>query len=266
MPDEDKKIEGEGGKQEPQAPVLDAFGNSDAPIEAPKKEDKKEEGKKFDAIPDDHPAIAALKQQIEDVKKEYGGNLSGQREVIKNLEAKLATIGKGVAGAGEGGEEDPDMPYKKDEIKFSKDLTKDEREEMTDTEIKQMDEIAKMKENQNKMYLRSKETVAKVEGAKVNDLNSLVQSTARELAGGDIDVANQIIEQAKMFVLEGLDVEKVKERVAAAAKLTPNYKPPKEQTTRHGAPVKKNSVADDPFGVDKIIAEATKPNNGTYSL
>lgn len=255
---EDKKTD--GGKDEP---VVDAFGNSDKPAEYKPKEEEKKEEKKFEAIPDDHPTIVSLKGEIQKVKDEYGGNLSGQREVIKGLEAKIEALGKGKATE-EGGEED--VIYKKEEIKWSKDLTKEEKDDMTDTEIKQMDEIARMKEAQNKLYSAQVKASKGAETAKVTDLNSLVQATAKELAGGNVELANQIIENSKQFSFEGLSEAAVKERVANAAKLLPDYKPAKEQPSKNGAPVKKASADTDPFGVDKIVEEATKKTAGSYAL
>lgn len=255
---EDKKVEGEAEVK----PTIDAFGNSDAPIEV-KVESKKEE-KKFDTIPEDHPTIVSLKSEIAKVKEEYGGNLSGQREVIKGLEAKIEALGKGKGA--DGGEAEEDVIYKKDEIKWSKDLTKEERDDMTDTEIKQMDEIARMKEAQNKLYSAQVKASKGSETTKVTDLNNLVQGTAKELAGGNVELANEIIESSKQFSYEGLTETQVKERVMNAAKLLPSYKPPKEQVNRNGAPVKKAGEGSDPFGVDKIVEEATKGSNGAYAL
>lgn len=265
-----------------QEPKADAFGMSE-PAEPQAKseggEDKGDKGgdkggdKKFDPIPEDHPTIVGLKNQIEEIKKSYGGNLSSQRDIIKTLEGKIdaLTSGKGGAGAGDkGGEEATDVLFK--DIKWSKDLTKEEREEMTETEIKQMDAIASMQEAQNKMYAQLQAKGKTEETAKVENLNASVQSIAKELSKGEdgkenIDLANQIIEAAKMFNLEGLTEAQLKERVAMAAKHVPDYKPPKEQTNKGGGkPVKQTKDADDPFGVDQIVEDVRKGSDGNYSL
>lgn len=241
---------------------VDAFGQGEAPV--PKVEEKKEE--KNDALPENHPTVVALKKQIEDVKKEYGGNLSGQRSKIEKLESEIAELRK---GNNKDEKKDEDVLYK--DIKWSKDLSKEDLESMTDTEIKQMDEIAEMKTNQNRMYQEGKGKQKQEETSKVENLQALVKNTAKELATGedgtvDIELANQIIESTKQFVLEGLDEATVKERVLKAHTLLPNYTPPKEQTKKDGKPVKVETKKDDPFGVDAIIAEATKESSGNYSL
>lgn len=269
----------EGADNSKDTSATDAFGQPTAPETKPEgegegekgkgEEGKKEEKKDYPAIPDDHPTIVALKGEIEKVKSEYGGNLSGQREVIKTLEAKVEALTKGGKPAGDEGEED--VLFKKEDIKWSKDLTKEEREEMTETEIKQMDEIATLKEAQNKIYAEGKKKEKQSETEKVNDLQSLVKNTAKELAKKedgtvDTDLANQIIESTKQFNLEGLDEATVKARVETARKLLPDYKPPAEQIKKNGKPVDGGKPSDDPFGVDKIVEEATKGSDGAYAL
>lgn len=248
------------GEVEVKVAEVDAFGNPSIPPEPIVEKEVEKEVKKGE-IDENHPLIVGLKQQIEDVKKEYGGNLSGQRDVIKNLENKIKEL--------EGGKKQDEIEVLYKDIKRSKDLSAEEREEMTDTEIKQMDQIADMQEAQNKMYVDMQKKNKAEEGketGKVEDLNTLVRETAMELAGDDVAVANQIIEATKQFVLTDLPADKVKERVANATKLVPNYKAPKEQKKVNGKPVKGTGTSDDPFGVNKIIEEATKGSGGTYSL
>lgn len=279
MPDVNKApAEGEVKDNSQDTPAMDAFGQPTAPETKPTGEGEGEKGegekgkekKEFASIPDDHPTIVALKDEIKKVKDEYGGNLSGQREVIKGLQDKIdaLTKGKGGEGAGDGEE---DVLFKKEDIKWSKDLTKEEREEMTETEIKQMDEIATLKEAQNKIYAEGKKKERDGVKEKVEDLNSLVKNTAKELAKKedgtvDTDLANQIIESTKQFNLEGLDEATVKARVETARKLLPDYQPPKEQITKKGKPVDGGKPTDDPFGVDAIVEEASKGSDGKYSL
>lgn len=264
--------------EEPKAPVIDAFGQAEL-AEPPKKEETEDKEKKedkktkeFAAIPEDHPTVVALKAEIEKVKNEYGTNLSGQRTVIATLEGKIDALLKGGAHKEENGE--VDVLFK--DIKHSKDLTKEQRDEMTDTEIRQMDEIADMKEAQNKMYAEQQKALkagTKVqETTKVENLNSLVQTFAKDLAKNEdgtenTQLANEIIESTKQFNLEGLDAETVKQRVISAHKLLPSYTPPKEQPKKNGKPVTNTKSTDeDPFGVNKIVEEAGKGGDGTYAL
>lgn len=267
-----------GGDNTPETQP-DVFGEGATPEMKPAGgEGGGEEGKdkkKFDAIPDDHPTIVALNKQIEDIKKEYGGNLSGQRTVIDKLEREIETLKKG-------GEKKPDyseeVPWKN--IKWSKDLTKEQRDDMTDTEIAQMDEIAEMKQKQNEDFIKQKEKevaeAGKQEDAgkekkEVDDLNSLVQATAKELSKGEdgkenTSIANQIIESVKQFNLKGLTEEQIKERVVNAAKLVPDYKPPKEQPNKRGNAKDGAGGGDDVWGVDQIVEDVSKGNNGAYNL
>lgn len=236
---------------------------------------KEGEKKTFDAIPEDHPTIVALKQQIEDTKSEYGNNLAGQREVIKGLEKKIETL---TQGKEEEAAAEEDVLFK--DIKRSSDLTKEEREGMTDLEIRQMDELADIKDAQNKMYAESRkkerdEERKSKEGddQKVEDLNNTVKSIAKELAkeaseGKDNDaLANEIIESAKQFNLQGLDEKTLRERITQAHKLLPSYTPPKEKpiTPTGGSPAG-GTDDKDPHGVDAIVEEATKGQDGTYDL
>lgn len=265
------KKEGEaGGAPATEEVKVDAFGGEGdhpaPPTENEGGEGKKDE-KKFDTIPDDHPTIVALKKQIDDVKAEYGGNLSGQRDVIDKLEKKIDALSKGTAAEGE----DANVLFKKEDIKWSKDLTKEQRDEMTETEIKQMDEIAGMKESQNKIFAQLNKD-GKTETA-VADIQGWVKDSARELSRGEdgklnTELANQIIESVKQFALEGLTEDQVKERVANAAKLVPDYKAPKEQGGKKGKTVAAGGAADDPFGVDAVVANVQKGKNnkGSYQL
>lgn len=267
-----KKEEGAEGGDNTEQPTVDAFGMEDNP-KLPAKEEKKEEDNKGGGKEEEEkkgekdPQVEALEKQIEDVKKEYGGNLSGQRKVIEALQAEIKELKEGKGKDGKN--DDPDLPFP--EIKWSKDLTREEREEMTDKEIEQMDTIAKMQENQNKLYLEQKNGQKAQETKAVEDRQSLVKSTALELAKeasgkDDPELANQIIESVKQFNLEGLDEATIKERVATAHTLLPDYTPPKEQKKVDGKAVKTTKNDDDPFGVDAIVEGATKAQSGSYEL
>ena len=172
---------------------------------------------------------------------------------IKALESQ-AKEGKG--GGGEGGDE----LFK--EIKTSKDLTAEQKEEMTDTEIKQMDEIAALKSGMNNLATLIKKGQTK-EGGEI-DTQGIVKDTARDLAAGNKELANQIIESVKQFVLDGLDEEQIIARVGKAATLVSGYKPPKEQAGGGKGKPAGGTGDSDPYGVDKIVEEvhAQKENKG----
>lgn len=232
----------------------------------------KEEVKKDTlVIPEDHPTIVALKAQIESVKSEYGSNLSGQRDVIKKLEAKIADFEK-TGGKGEEAELDKNLPFKPEEIVFSKDLPKDKLDDMTDNEIKLHDELMKnrqiMNEDRRERNKQALDATRSSEDAqKVTDLNGSVRTIALELAGNDTAIANAIIESTKQFNLTGLTQDELKARVTTAHTLIPNYKPKNEPITKRGAPVTTQGDGKDPFGTDKIIEEVAGKRNGkTFNL
>lgn len=258
-------IQGDGG--DVQAPSPDMFGELPKTEETPAPETKPEEKKDFTEIPQDHPTIVALNKQIDEIKREYGGNLAGQREVIKRLENQIREFSEGGA---EKKEETPDLPFP--EIKWSKDLTDEERGEMTDTEIKQMDEIAKLQQMKNDEAILDSKKAKEAETQKVESLESSVKSIAMEIARGEsdgkdnVELANQIIESAKLFNLQGLDMDTLKARIASARALLPDYTPPKEQEKPNGAPVKTGVNPSDPHGVEKFVEQARTDNDGSYDL
>lgn len=272
------------GKQDNNVTV-DAFGSPIAPETPPAKEgeeggegDKGDKGgkndKKFDAIPDDHPTIVALKQQIEDVKKEYGGNLSGQRDKISKLEKQISDLTSGKGGKPAEGDTSH-LPFDPKEIVFSKDLPKATLDDMTENEIKLHDQLMKTHEQMNKdaqarfeEKQRAESDKQSAEDRKVEDLNTSVRSIASELAGGDTEVANQIIEKSKKFNLQGLNEKELKETIEEAYKLLPTYKPPKENTHKKGGVIKTGGEDNsDPFGTNKIVEEvASKRNGKTFDL
>lgn len=157
-------------------------------------------------------------------------------------------------------------------VKTSKDLTQAERDDMTETEIRQMDEIAALKNGMNQLFKaisdgKSTETKPDAneddddEGAGGGDKDEAVKSArtiALELAGNDETVANEIIEQVNKFNIVGLKPEDLRKRVEDANKLRPTYTPPKEPVKKPGAPVKGGGSANDPFGVDQIINDVQK--------
>lgn len=285
------KIEGEGSGGEGEAPKIDMFGEAESvegaeagteEKEIPKnetaeqktaREAKEKEGKEGEGADiEKHPVVVALKKQVED----FGKNTSGQGKLIKKLMKQIETLtgGKGgEAGAEEG------VLFK--EIKKSKDLTQAERDEMTEAEIKQFDEIATLKEGMNNLAKLVKPKDKEEEGEddddedgvgdadKVEDLGKEARSVARELADNDTDMANAILAEFNQFAgNDKLTKTELKERMLKAGKLVPDFKAPKEQPTKKGKTVGAGGKgADkDPFGVDKIVEDATKPNNGNYKL
>lgn len=195
-----------------------------------------------------------------ETQKSKDENIRAMKDSIKRLENQV--LGKrGEKGKDEGGEK-PLFA----EIRTSKDLTADERDEMTDTEIKQMDMIASLQQGMNELAGKiEKGAEGKKEDGTVVDIQGTVKETAKELANGDKDLANQIIESVKKFNLTDLSEEEIASRVAEAATLIPTYKKPKEQAGgKKGAPAGGGANNTDPYGVDKIVEEvsAKKENNG----
>jgi hypothetical protein len=221
---------------------------------------------------ENHPTVVALKQQIEDVKKSMGGNLSAQREIIDGLNKKIKDAEKGE-GVDEGAHVfDPKT------IKRVKDLSKEEQEGMTETEKRLFDENADMKERVNATFAaankKESESKEQSEAAKKTEergvhVGKTVQAAAKALAGDDKDMANIIIEtfNSLKFNTEGLSDEEIAARVATAAGTIKEFKPPKEQPSGgRGKAVEGTGGKSDPYGVDKIIDEASKGTGGGFAL
>ncbi len=292
MPEPVKPAAGEPVVEQPKAPELDPFGSPIKPPEPPKPAPTPEEQKKADdaaaaakaADIEQNPLVVELRKQLKDTKEGLGNNLAGQGKKIKSLEKQLDQALKG--GKIKPADGKPvELPYKT--IVHSKDLTQAQRDEMTDTEIKQMDAIADLQQKENERFTKEAERAAageedkgKKDGEededeedeeegdddKIKDVKKTVKTIALELAGNDVDIANQIIESAKQFNLTGLTMEQLKERIASAHKLIPDYKPPQEQKKINGKTVKPATDKDDPFGNQKIIDEATSAPKGGYPL
>jgi hypothetical protein len=247
---------------EPVEIVKDAFGEVvPAPEGAPEGDDNKDDGDKADEGKDDKKTdpvatIAELSKKIGELEALHGTkdtNIEAMRKKIQSLEKNGVKSEKGD----EGDKAETMFP----QVVFSKDLPKDQLEEMTDTEIKLFDETATLKQGMNKMF----EAIKSGKDTTQVDMNTTARAEALRLASNDIKVANQIIEQFNEFNNTGLGEEQIIERVAKASKLIPDYKPPKEQERKDGGAVKKNKGSD-PYGVDAIITESRKGANGKYSL
>lgn len=188
-------------------------------------------------------------------------------ENIRAMAEKIKQLEKGTKNNEGGEKQDGDVPFK--EIKTSKDLTDEEKDEMTDAEIKALDESALLKETINKMS-RDLAEAKKGGASEAVDVNKTVKESALELASDDVDVANKIIEafNGMKFNTEGLTAEEIAERVGVVAGTVKGYTPPKEDKTTIGkGKVVKKGTGTDPHGVDKIVEEvAEKKTGGTYSL
>lgn len=280
------KVKGtDGGEQKKEEPKLDKDGKQIVDDKGGKKDDDK--GGKGNEDISTHPTVVALNKELADLKKNLGGNLGAQGKIIKTLTAKLEALTKGGAGA-----EAASADLYKD-IKRSKDLTKAERDEMTENEIKQFDEIADLKDGLNKIAKMVGEKTApekKEDGAgedgegdenkedgvegveKVDDLGKETRAIAMEMAGHDIDIANKIVHEFNQFAgNDKLNKTELAERLAKAAKLVPDYKAPKESSSRiarAGSSVKTGNQGNaDPFGTTAVI-DAVKGSQkpGGYKL
>lgn len=279
-------MEGEQDK-----PVVDAFGvprTADGQPVAPeappavvtedKGDGKGKEGEqgKAPVVTDleKNPVVVGLKAEIttltEALKKETGDksamgkNLSAMRERLDKLE-------KGdVTGAAE-------PVFKKEEIKRVKDYTADEQEAMTPAEKALIESNADMKERINAMVATEAQKAAdkaKADGEKsqeekaIEDTNTRISGVvgpiALTLAGNDQGLANKIIENFNLFAgNDKLDDKQLKERVEAAARMIPEFKPAKEQKSPAGGAVASGGTnADDPHGVTSIIDKARETRGG----
>lgn len=280
---EEKDKGGEGGEGEGNQPELDAFGQ---PLKEPKPQEKPNpEAKKEGEDITKHPIVVDLQTKLGEATKkleEYGNNFSGQSKVIKDLQKQLKNLLKGGKD-GKPAEQAGNEPRFK-EIKRSKDLTVEQKDEMTETELKQMDVIADLMEAVNATEVKLNQNTKKDEDEDEDDEDEgaddvpenpgkVVKDTAKELAKAasgkpNTELANKIIASFNGlgFKVEGLSEEEIQKRVALAAGQVSEYKPPKEQNNKRGGAVKETE-GDDPFGVDKIVEEvASRNNTGSYAL
>jgi len=281
--------EKEAGAGEGKAPNVDQFGvavddtgNEITQEEVIKTEDKSgkaktDEEKEADKIAT-NPAVVALEAKI----KEYGENLTGQRTAHEKETADLkkqladALTGK---GGGEGGAEDADAMFK--DIKFSKDLTEDERDDMTATEIALYDANANNQVAMNKMFATINKGQKTADEQKVTDLNSSATIEATriateaftanpELATNATELKDKIIVEFNEFNNEGITPEKLVERMQKALNNVHGYKAPKEQEKKggngSGAVKDGEGGGKDTSVVDSIVSGITKANEGGYNL
>lgn len=195
--------------------------------------DKDDKGKKDDLDIENHPVVKQLKADLEKVKTDYGGNLSGQRDLIDELTGKLKKYEKGEQLEGAN-------VYDPKEIKRVKDLPKEQQEEMTELEKTLFDQAADMKERINQIASKGVEKEQKENDAaeitrkaqeRTSHVSKTIQAAAKALAADDVNVANQIIDAFNnlKFNTEGMSDEDIKARVETAAKTLSTYKAPSEQ-------------------------------------
>jgi hypothetical protein len=290
MTDENKGGGEEQGAEEKKAPTADQFGvtlneggEEVTQEEVIKKEDKSEkektdEEKEAEKIAN-NPTVKALEDKI----KEYGENLTGQRTAhekeVADLKKQLADALAGKGG-GEGDDKGGENVMFKD-IKFSKDLTEEERDDMTATEIALFDQNAQQQVAMNKLFETVQSTTKSVEEVKVTDLNSSAQVEAtrlateaiavnKDLAKDATELKDKIIVEFNEFNNEGITPEKLVERMQKALNNVHGYTPPKEQEKKGGNgnnAIKENKAGGgDTSAIDAIVAGITKSNEGTYNL
>lgn len=203
-------------------------------------------------------------ENLEGKLGKYGENLTNQRGIIDKLSEQVKELTK---DGDDVKEEDIEVPYP--EIKYSKDLPEDEREEMTKREIEQMDMIAKMQENENKKTIEAVkakvESDRKAEEGKY-DVTENAKQFAMELAGDDREMANKIISEFNNFDSSKVDSDdSLKTMLDKASKLVDDFKPAKEETQKGGSAVKKEGDGSD-FDATSIIKGVTSTNEGGYDL
>ena len=214
--------------------------------------------------------IAKMSEEMGGLKQKFESSEALHKTKDENIRAMADKIKKLEAGTGndKGGQaQEGDVPFK--EIKTSKDLTDEEKDEMTDAEIKALDESAILKETINKMA-RDLAEAKKGGSTEAVDVNKTVKESALELAGDDADMANKIIEafNGMKFVTEGLTAEEIAERVGVVAGTVQGYKAPKESGNHlNKGKVVSQGTKTDPHGVNKIVEEvASKKTADSYEL
>lgn len=256
-----------------QKPTHDAFGQplEKKPFVPPEPEKPKGSVAPFDVA--SHPTVVEMNAKIQDMSH----NLSEQGKLIKKRDERIRELEAARKDADKDGDgaDGEFVPPNKD-IKRSKDLTDDERDEMTANEIKLMDEKADALERENKaaeaLYkaqAKKKDPEAGKEPKDGEDTpEKLLEAEIEALSGGDAERKRELKEAAALTNFAGLTTkEQIAERLKLGAeKFIPNYTPPKEQPTSKGAPVKTGGGANDPHNIDQIVREARSGSTGEYPL
>ncbi len=251
-----------------EAPVVDVFGQSrggeepvETPVETPDADDTK-------VTPTER--IAKMSEELGTVKTklETSESLHAKKDAdIRAMAEKIKAFERGNGGAPTGGtkqEGGDDLPFK--EIKTSADLTEDEKDEMTDAEIKALDEMATLKKTVNEQHiaLKGKGTTEKP------DVATTVKTAVLAITD-DVDVANEIIEafNGSKFNVAEMTAEEIQKAVDMVANTVTGYKPSRESTSRPatGKPAG-GGTKTDPYGVNKIVEQVSKQTGAgeTYSL
>lgn len=246
----------------PEPVPVDAFGQPTVAEEVPVVEEKPEDKKPAEVD------VAKISEELGSLKAKFEASetLHAKKDAdIRAMAEKIKAYEKGNGGAPQGGQEqEGDVPFK--EIKTSKDLTEDEKDEMTDAEIKALDEMAELKKTINTMHLAQKAGAS----SEALDVNKTVKENALALADNDADKANQIIEafNGSKFNTAEMTAEDIQKAVEMVATTVTGYKKPKEDAIRGGGgkpPI--GGTKTDPHGVDAIVDSVTKQaGGGTYSL
>ena len=191
---------------------------------------------------------AALRyKNSSDVKSESIRNLRRSRR-----EGKSDTSGQGSSF---------EAPWKGEDVTYSKDLPKEQRDKMTDNERKLHDDLVKVREqlNTDAKSRFDADEAKKKEGFNPDvvlddEIEDVAKEEALVMAKGDRKKANEIIKQFNKFNNSGLTEAQLVERLTDAARLAgvSASRAPKDQTQmKNGKPVKKS--ASDPYGVNAIV-------------
>lgn len=243
---------------------VNAFGDETAPKEEEVKEVPQEDSKlspleRMNKMSEELGAYRAKIEASEALQKKKDDDIRAMADKIKSLERGR--------GHDEGGkkEDDGDVPYK--DIKSSKDLSEDERDEMTEDEIKAMDETAELKQKINEMYRMQKK--GGEEGG--IDVNKTVRDTADSLSGKDTDMTNKIIEafNGAKFNTADMSAEEIEKAVGLVAGTVQGYKAHHEQGMGAGrGSVAGGGTKEDPYGINKVVEEVArqKTSGDVFSL
>jgi hypothetical protein len=244
-------------------PVVNAFGeevkkeevNVDAPVVEQKDDAKLTPSEK----------LAKMAEELGSFKAKVEASEALHKKKDDDIRARVEKVG-GKHQEG-GTEQEGDVPFK--EIKTSKDLTEDERDEMTDAEIKAMDESATLKQTINQMARDLAEAKKGKQGDV--DVNATVRTMAETLASNDADIANKIIEayNGAKFNTTDMSAEEIEKSVELVAGLVTGYKAPAEGTmgAGKGKPASGGGKSD-PYGVDAIVESVAqrKQSNNVFNL
>lgn len=247
---------------QPEAPIVDAFGTDLTPIEAPAVVEP--------VVPDENLTpiqqtaklaedVGTFRTRSEQLEKDLAESkqLHAKKDTdIRALVDKVKRAEAGSGGAPAGGEaQEGEVPFK--EIKTSKDLTVDEKDEMTDAEIKAMDEMAVLKKTIND---QSRALAAKV-APEALDVNKTVKDGALALAGNDVATANKLIDafNGSKFDTAAMSADEITTALTMVAQVVTGYVAPKEGALKPatGKPAI-GGTASDPYGNNAIVKQANK--------